>query len=43
MNKDTTLIAVQPVQAKAAPSTGASALETCVSERAQKPTQAWAG
>ena len=39
----TTFIAVQPFEAKAAPSTSTSAPEACVSERAQKPTHAWGG
>jgi hypothetical protein len=43
MNDRMSFIAAQPVQAKAAPSTRASALQTRVSERAQKPTQALAG
>jgi hypothetical protein len=43
MKRCTTSIAAQPVQAKAAPSTRASAPGMCVSERAQKPTQALAG
>jgi hypothetical protein len=42
MNKHNILIVAQPVQAKAATSTRASAPQ-CVSERAQEPTQAWAG
>ena len=43
MNEHMTFIAVQPVQAKAETSTRASALETCVSERAEATTRAWTG
>jgi hypothetical protein len=43
MNEHEVLIVPQPVQAKAGTSTRASALEMCVSERAQEPTRAWAG
>jgi hypothetical protein len=43
MKSHVILIVPQPVQAKAAVSTGASALGECVSERAEAPTRAWAG
>jgi hypothetical protein len=43
MKKHNLLIVPQPVQAKAATSTRTNALETCMSERAQEPTRAWAG